>query len=358
MSNPSVLPRRRNLLGTYLLPMIGLALIVIFSIALPRTFPTVVTVQAILTSTAITAILALAEMLVVIVGEFDLSIGNMVGLQSILAIGFIVRSHLPWGLAVACVLGIGLVVGLLNGVLVYVFKVNSFIATLGVGTIAFAASNWYTAGDQLFGVLPQGFSNIYSGTLLGVPAPAIDVVVLAAIVWFVLEFTPIGRYLYALGSNRRAAELTGIPSRPIVIGVFAVSGVIVAFAGVVLASQLRIGSVSTGPDFLLPVFVGAVLGSTTIKPGRPNAWGTVIAVVVLGIGIAGLQQVGATFFVQPLFNGTTLIVGVGVAGYASRRIRKQRKVRVNQPAQPISTSPQPPEHHDNSSQKGNTHVSQ
>jgi ribose transport system permease protein len=345
MSTPNLPSPRRNLLSKYLLPMIGIALIITFSIALPRTFPTVITMQAILTSTAITAILALAEMLVVIVGEFDLSIGNMVGLQSILAIGFIVRSGLPWGLAVACVLGIGLVVGIINGILVYVFKIDSFIATLGVGTIAFAASNWYTAGNQLFGDLPKAFTNIYSGTLLGIPAPAIYVVVLAAAAWFVLEYTPTGRYLYALGSNRRAAELTGISSGRIVIGVFAISGVIVAFAGVVLASQLRIGSVSSGPDFLLPVFVGAVLGSTTIRPGRPNAWGSVIAVVVLGIGIAGLQQIGVTYFVQPLFNGTTLIVGVGVAGYASRRIRKARRLPISDSPENSTSTPAPTDNH-------------
>jgi len=131
--------------------------------------------------------------------------------------------------------------------------------------------------------------------------------------------------MYALGANRRASELTGISSRRMVTGAFMVSGLIVGAAGVILASRLRVGSVSTGPDYLLPVFVGAILGSTTIKPGRPNAWGTVIAVLLLGIGIGGLQQLGAQFFVSPLFNGITLILGVGIAGYASRRTRKAKR---------------------------------
>ncbi|GGF10500.1 ABC transporter permease [Subtercola lobariae] len=332
---------RRDLLSRFLLPMIALALIVIFSIVLPRTFPTVTTMQAILNSTALIALLALAEMLVVIIGEYDLSVGYMAGLQSILTIGFIVKQGMPWPLVVVLILLIGIGVGILNGVLIYIFKIDSFIVTLGVGTIAFAVANWYTQGNQLFGTLPQGFINIYSAKLFGIPAPAFYVVGLAAICWFVLEYTPTGRYLYALGANRRAAELTGISSRKIVIGVFAVSGLIVAFAGIVLASQLRIGSVSTGPDFLLPVFVGAVLGSATIKPGRPNAWGTVVAVVLLGIGIAGLQQIGASYFVQPLFNGITLIVGVGVAGYASRRIRKSNKTSIPTPQPALAPSGAP-----------------
>jgi ribose transport system permease protein len=265
----------------------------------------------------------------------------MVGLQTILVIGFITKEHLPWGLAVALVLVIGVIVGLLNGVLVYLFKIDSFIATLGTGTIAFAVANWYTEGAQLFGELPQAFINIYSTKLAGIPIAAFYVVALAAILWFVLGYTSVGRYLYAVGANRRAAELTGISSQRIVLGVFATAGLIVAIAGVILGSSLRIGSVSTGPDYLLPVFVGAILGSTTIKPGRPNAWGTVVAVLVLGIGIAGLQQIGASFFVSPLFNGVTLILGVGLAGYASRRTRRVRRALTTHT--PDSTPPTSPE---------------
>ncbi|MCU1415712.1 MAG: sugar transporter permease [Microbacteriaceae bacterium] len=333
-------PRRKrgSILSSFLLPILALLLIIVFSIALPRTFPTAATAQSILNSTAVIAILALAEMLVVIIGEFDLSVGYMVGLQTILTIGFITTGHMPWPLAVLLVLVIGAVIGLVNGALVYFLKIDSFIATLGTGTLAYAVANWYTQGAQLFGTLPQGFINIYGTRLLGIPIAAFYVVILAAILWFVLGYTATGRYLYALGSNRRASELTGISSRRVILGVFVAAGVIVAIAGVVLASSLRIGSVSTGPDYLLPVFVGAILGSTTIKPGRPNAWGTVVAVVLLGIGIAGLEQIGASFFVEPLFNGATLIVGVGVAGYASRRTRRVRRQLVETDA---TTSPGP-----------------
>lgn len=341
MSTTTVSPRRRDVLSRYLLPMIALLLVVIFSIALPQTFPTLTTFQGILNTTSITALLALAEMLVVVIGEFDLSVGYVAGMQSILVIGFITEQHIPWGLTIVLVLIIGLAIGFLNGLLVYVFKIDSFIATLGVGTIAFAVSNWYTGGNQLFGDLSEGFIAIYSFKFVGIPAAAFYVIILATIAWFVLEFTVTGRHLYALGSNRRAAELSGISSRRIIMGVFVVSGLIVAFAGIVIASQLRIGSVSTGPDYLLPVFVGAILGSATIKPGRPNAWGTVVAVVLLGIGIAGLQQIGASYFVQPLFNGVTLIVGVGVAGYAARRIRKNKRL---DPAATAAIPTQPSDH--------------
>ncbi|TXN28758.1 ABC transporter permease [Lacisediminihabitans profunda] len=339
MTTTTPKPKRSSVFSSFLLPILALVLIIVFSIALPRTFPTAATAQSILNSTAVIAILALAEMLVVIVGEFDLSVGYVVGLQTILLIGFITTDHIPWPLAVLLVLIIGALIGLVNGVLVYYAKIDSFIATLGTGTLAYAAANWYTQGAQLFGTLPQGFINIYGTRILGIPIAAIYVVVLAAILWFVLGYTPTGRYLYALGSNRRAAELTGISSKRVILGVFVAAGLIVAVAGVVLASSLRIGSVSTGPDYLLPVFVGAILGSTTIKPGRPNAWGTVVAVVLLGIGIAGLEQIGASYFVEPLFNGATLIIGVGLAGYASRRTRRVRRQLVD--AEPTQAQPPP-----------------
>ena len=320
-------------LSRYFLPLLALALIIVFSLLIPRTFPTPTTVQAILDSIAITAILALAETLVVIIGEFDLSVGYLVGFLHILCIGLMVKQNLSWVAAVMIVLVVGVVFGAFNGILVNVFKIDSFIATLGSGTIAFALANWYTGGEQIFGTLPPAFTAIYSARILGIPIAAFYVVILALIIWFVLDYTTVGRRLYALGSNRRAAELTGVSSRRIIVGTYIAAGLIVAIGAVLLASRLRVGSVSTGPDYLLPVFVGAILGSTTIKPGRPNAWGTVVAVILLGIGIAGLQQLGVQFFVVPLFNGVTLILGVGLAGYAARRARRVRRTVIDATAE-------------------------
>jgi ribose transport system permease protein len=122
--------------------------------------------------------------------------------------------------------------------------------------------------------------------------------------------------------------LTGIPSRRLVISAFVASGAIVGVAGVVLAARLQVGQSAVGPEFLLPAFVGALLGSTTIRPGRVNALGTLLAVLVLAIGIAGLQQLGGGFYVEPIFQGASLILSVGLAGYAARRRRhgSSRKV--------------------------------
>lgn len=315
-----------SFLSRYALPMLGLVLIIIFSLTLRSTFPTSRTVQSILSDQATVAMLALAEMLVVAVGHYDLSVGYSLGLLEIFATGLLFRDHLPWGQIVIIVLIAGAVIGLVNGLLVTVAKIDSFIATLGLGYCLYGVDNWYSQGQQVIGTgFPLPFANLNAASLLGIPAPAIYVIVLALILWVLMEFTPVGRYMYAIGSNQRAASLSGIKVRRYTLAAFVAAGVIVAVAAVVLAAKLQVGESDVGPEFLLPAFVGAMLGATTIKPGRVNVWGTVIAVLVLGVGISGLEQLGGAFFVDPMFNGGTLIVAVGAAGYAARRRLAQRK---------------------------------
>jgi ribose transport system permease protein len=328
IARPSIWSTFTHLFGVHGLLMLTVALIIFYSLLLPDTFPTLLTADSILLTKSIVAFLALAAMIVIAVGEFDLSIGYLVGLSHILAVGLQTRSGLPWGLAVVMVLLVGAGIGLINGLLVHFAKIDSFIATLGVGTIVYGISNWYTGGQQVVGNLPSGFVAINGFSLAGIPAPAIYLFVIAFLLWLMFEFLPIGRYLYALGSNARAAELTGIPRGKYVIGAFMASGLLTAFAGVILASQLQVGQSNIGSEYLLPAFVGALLGSTTVRPGRVNVWGTIIAVLILAVGISGIQQLGGAFFVEPLFDGTTLVVAVGLAGYATRRrLRKNRETK-------------------------------
>ena len=316
-----------GLLATNGLLLLTILLAIVFSILLPTTFPTVFTVQSILVTKSISALLAFAVMIPLVTNQFDLSVGYTIGLTHILAIGLQVRSGIPWELTVLIVLLVGGMIGLINGILVDVAGIDSFIATLGSGTIAYSLANWYTNGQQVFGKLPHGFILINGATVLGIPMPAIYVLILSFILWITLEFLPVGRYMYVIGSNPRAADLAGIPRRRYIIGAFTASGLITALAGITLASQLQVGQSNIGPDYLLPAFVGALLGSTTIKPGRVNVWGTIIAVLILAIGISGIQQFGGAFFVEPLFNGTTLVVAVGVAAYAARRRLRADRAR-------------------------------
>ena len=167
---------------------------------------------------------------------------------------------------------------------------------------------------------PVDFRKAINGlSILGMPMPAVYALLLAVALWVVTERMPLGRHLYAIGSNEKAAALNGIPVRAHVIGVFAASGVLVGFTGCVLASKLQIGQANVGLDYLLPALVGTFLGSTTIRPGRVNVWGTIVGVLILGIGISGIQQLGGAFFIEPLFNGLTLLASIALAGFAQRR---------------------------------------
>ncbi len=308
-----------RLLPVYGLPLLTLALVIFFSLLLPDSFPTAINIRSILSDKAIIALLSLGAMLPMMAGRIDLTIGFGIVLWHILAISLQVWYGLPWPLACVVVLLCGGLAGLINGLLVEVAQIDSFIATLGTGTILYALALWHTDGRQVMGHLSPGFTAINSSSILGVPIPAVYVLLLAAALWLVTERLPLGRYIYAIGANEKAAALNGVPVRAYVIGVFVASGVIAAATGCVLAAKLQIGQANVGLDYLLPALVGVFLGSTTIKPGRVNVLGTIVGVLILAVGISGIQQLGGAFFVEPMFNGATLVTAIALAGLAQRR---------------------------------------
>ena len=308
-----------RLIPVYGLVILMFGLIVLFSVLLPNTFPTALNVRAILSDKAIIAMLSLAAMIPMVAGRIDLTVGYGIVLWHILAISLQTMYGLPWPMAVAVVLVLGGIVGAMNGFLVEVARIDSFIATLGTGTVLYSLALWHTGGRQMVGVLPDGFYALSGTFVFGLPITAYYVVAITFALWIILEYTPVGRYLYAIGANQRAAELNGIPTRKFVVAAFVTSGLLTALTGVLLASKLRIGQASVGLEFLLPALVGAFLGSTTIKPGRVNVWGTIVGVMFLAVGISGIQQFGGSFWVEPMFNGLTLLIAIGIAGYAQRK---------------------------------------
>ncbi len=313
-------PRARLLrfLPVYGLVILTLLLIVLFSLLLPETFPTLLNLRSILADKAIIAILSLAAMIPMVTGKIDLTVGYSIVLWHILVISLQIAG-VPWPLACVIILACGAFVGFLNGVLVEVAKIDSFIATLGTGTVIYALALWHTGGRQVVAQLEPGFYKLSTTFVFGLPITAYYVIVLAVIMWVLLEYTPLGRYLYAIGANPKAASLNGIRVERYTMLAFMTSGLLSAIAGILLASKLRIGQASVGLEYLLPALVGAFLGSTTIKPGRVNVWGTLVGVVILAVGISGIQQFGGSFWVEPMFNGVTLLVAIGIAGFAQRK---------------------------------------
>jgi ribose transport system permease protein len=329
----TILTRALSVWGLLILLVL---LVIVFSFLRPDTFLTYFNVRSILSNKSVQLLVALSVFVPMVANQFDLSAGFNVGISQVLAIG-LQGQGLPWPLAVAAVLAMGAAVGLANGLLVTRVKIDSFIATLGTGTMLYGLNAWYTGGQQVLAPLPQAFLAI-SGSVGPVPAPAIYALAVSLTLWIVFEYLPLGRYLYVLGASPRAAELNGIAAKRYITLAFVAAGTLASFAGIVLQSQLQVGQSSVGQEYLLPAFTAALLGATSVRPGRVNVWGTVLAVAVLAVTVAGLNQLGAPFFVEPLFNGAMLILAVGLAVQAAQR-RQRRGTQADKVATAAGVAP-------------------
>jgi ribose transport system permease protein len=301
------------------LAILLVVLILVFSVLKGDTFLTAFTFQSMVNSRSINALVALAVMIPIASNNFDLSVASIRGISQVLANGLQTQQGLPWEISCLLCIVIGAIVGLINGLLVTRARINSFIATLGSGTLLLGLNQWYTGGRQVVGVLPRDFVAL-AGKIpyTGVPIAVVYVLVVVIVLWAVFDYLPLGRFLYIIGDSPRAAELNGISPVLYVTIAFIASGVLAAFAGVILQAQLQVGQSTVGQELMLPAFTGALLGATAIRPGRPNVWGTVLAVAVLAVAVAGLTQLGAPFFVENLFNGAMLVLAVGLAGLTQR----------------------------------------
>ncbi|MEA2466852.1 MAG: ribose transport system permease protein [Thermoleophilaceae bacterium] len=316
---PAPVAALHKLFESYSLVVVFVGLIAIFSIAKPDTFFTAENARAIGSTQAVVAILALAAMVPLISGQFDLSVGFQMGLAQALCGGLAIKDGVPVAVAAGIAIVACMVIGLINGFLVVKLKMNALIATLGSGTVVFGFTQWYTNGSAIFGNLPDSFLSLGRNELFGIPLPVFYVVIIAAILWCLFEYTAWGRSVVATGGNSRAALLAGVRTDRVTMVCFVISGFICALAGVMQQMILGSANPEIGPNFLLPAIAGAFLGATSIRPGRFNAVGTVLAVYVLAVGITGLQQIGAKFFVESFFNGGALLIAVALSGWAARR---------------------------------------
>jgi ribose transport system permease protein len=329
-SHSELFAKIRSALGLrrFSLVYVGLAIVALFSILTPDTFLTTQNLQSILSEQAITAIVALGLLVPLSAGAFDISVGYLVGFAGVL-VGWLLEHGVPVVPSIALTLLAGVLVGVANSVVVVNWRIDSFIATLATGSILLAGVGWVSGNTLTFG-LPQPFVSISLTKLGGVALPFYYMIVLALLLWFVLEQTPTGRKLYATGGSPEAARLAGVRTRRIIFGALMVSATFSAIAGILLSANLAAASPAVGPEYLLPGFAAAFLGSTQITPGRFNVWGTLLAVYVLAIGVKGLYLLGAATWVPSLFNGVALIVAVGLSNLPAgqwRRIGRRLRPR-------------------------------
>jgi ribose transport system permease protein len=313
---PAKAPQPLSLrVARYALPAVFLLFVIFFSFAVPDLFPTIDTVTTLLRTESVSAILAIALIFPLVIGRFDVSVGANLGLGAILATGLPSLQGLPLGVSVVlAILGCALV-GLINGLFIAKVGINALVTTLGTSIIVTGSVAWYTHGNVIYTNVPKALPQFSELALFGVPAPALVMIAVAAIAWYTLDHTPVGRQLYAVGGSAEAAHLSGINVTRLTLLSFVISGFLSGVAGVLEASQLGSGNPNVGPPFLLPAFAAAFLGATAFKVGVFNVFGTVLAVFTVAVGIAGLQLMGVEFFVAPIFQGVALIAAVTAARY-------------------------------------------
>jgi ribose transport system permease protein len=299
----------KNVSAVYVLILI----VIVFSIWAPDTFPQAATAKQVLNSNAVIGLAALSLAIPLSARVFDLSFAYTMSLTGVTTAHFVAVRDWPLTGAVALALGVALLVGLINAIVVVIMRVDSMIGTLATGSIIQAFITFVTGDISITsGKLFGGFSDIGQTTRFGLILPVYYMFAVALAVWYVLEHTPLGRRVYATGFNTEAARLSGIRTKRIQFCSLLVSAFIAGIAGVSLSSILGSGSPTAGTSYLLPAFAAAFLGATQIKAGRFNAWGTILGVITLGAGTTGLALATAPPWSANVFTGVVLIAALAV----------------------------------------------
>ena len=306
--------------------------IVVFGVARPDTFLTIDTLHSVAAQQAIAGIIALALLLPLAAGQFDLAVGATANLTGMIAVLCQVDLNLPVAVSVVIGVAAGLLIGLVNAFVVVRLKVNSFIATLGMGSALAATQVIVTNSEQPLPPSSPVWGEITQRPILGFQMVVLYLIVIGLLVWWFLEHTPAGRYIYACGINSEAACLSGVNVDKWTWVTMSASGLLSGLAGVLFCS-LTGPSLQFGPALLLPAFAAAFLGSTQLKPGRFNVWGTLLAIFVLATGVEGLQLVSGAQWLNDMFNGVALVLAVALAG-----IRRNRRRRGELPAAEIESA--------------------
>jgi ribose transport system permease protein len=303
------LPSARRLApyGSVLVLLLG---IVVFSLLRPDSFATIENLRAILSEEAVLAFAALGITIPLIAGQFDLSIGGVIGFTGLLAVGLMSFSGMPWLLAALLGLLAGTAVGLVNGLLVAYGGIHSFVATLATGTLVYGAQLWYSRGEIIFDGVSTKYVSLTRTEALGFTLPVFYTAVLALGLWFVLTHTPFGRYLYAIGGNQEAAEVAGVRVKRHIVYSLTLSGTLAGAAGLMLASRTASAQSAQGDTFLLPAFAAAFIGAATFRRGEFNVAGTLVGVFLVAVLVTGAFQLGAREYVAPLITGAALLLAV------------------------------------------------
>jgi len=290
--------------------LLALGLIVaVFAVASPAAFGSLANLVNITQQMSLLAIVAIGATLVMVLGEFDLSVSAVVSWAGIAAASLF-AAGVPVALVFALVLGSALVMGAVSGLLVARFAVPSFIATLALGTVIGGLTFWVSNGATLFSGIPPSFRDLGRGAIAGVPVPTIWLLGVAALFWLLLDQTEFGRRLYAIGGNREAARLVGLPVRRDIVLAFALCALLAALAGLLLTARLGSAHPTGGGGYLLQAYAAVFLGMTAFREGEASLPGTLVGAAIIAVISNGLTIVGVPSFLQDVMTGLIIIAAV------------------------------------------------
>ena len=302
----------------YLLAIVWLAMAVFFAVSKPASFLQTATIHSIFTSGDVYVFLGLAALITSVVGELDLSVAFIMGLSATVVPVLVSQIGLNVWLASLVALVVAVLAGLLNAVIIVVLRVDSLIATLGTGTVLLGIANGISNNNSVGG-LPQSFALIATFDVLGLPAAFWYGVVLAAGIAYFLAFTPLGRHMAFVGSNREVARLAGIRVDRIRFGTYLAGALVAGIAGVLLAAQLGGFQAAAAATYLLPTFAILFLSAAVVRPGRFNPIGVLIAAYFIATGTLGLQLFGFSYWTAQVFYGCSLVIAVALVTLVRRK---------------------------------------
>ncbi len=304
-------PRRRSRAVEVLLQygtVLALIVMIIIMSFLSPVFLTVGNMLQILLQAAINLLMALGMTFVILTAGIDLSVGSTAALAG-LAVAALLKGGLPWPLAALAALGVGLIVGLINGSLIAFVRITPFIVTLGMLSVVRGAALVASNGRPIFGY-PAAFNSAVGGDVASIPMPAIIALVAALISWLVLRYTRLGEYTYAMGGNEEATRLSGVDVRKYKIAVYVICAVFAALAGVVLTARLGAAEPIAATGYELHAIAATVMGGTSLFGGEGGVGGTIIGALIIATLINGLNLMNVQAFYQQLAIGLVIILAV------------------------------------------------
>ncbi|BDC56571.1 ribose import permease protein RbsC [Bacillus altitudinis] len=291
-------------------PFLGLIILVAIVSILNPAFLEPLNILNLLRQISINALIAFGMTFVILTGGIDLSVGAILALSSALTAGFILSGLDPiLAIIVGCI--IGAILGMINGLLITKGKMAPFIATLATMTIFRGLTLVYTDGNPITGLGSNyAFQLFGRGYFLGIPVPAITMLLTFIVLWVLLHKTPFGRRTYAIGGNEKAALISGIKVPRVKIMIYSLAGFMSALAGAILTSRLNSAQPTAGTSYELDAIAAVVLGGTSLSGGRGRIVGTLIGVLIIGVLNNGMNLLGVSSFYQSVVKGIVILIAV------------------------------------------------